>query len=182
MNCYWMMSKALIFLERLKASVGSVLSFMPVAGVFTLLTVASCTSNDDFNALYQFASRTLVFSDASSMSAWLLAHSDLGHILSYALLSFTLSMVHRRPGPLPLVRSGSDSPKGQSRFFVAPCFFAPVLAGLFGLLMEAVQIFIPTRGASWGDMGSNMLGVAIGFGAYHLWALIMRERRLVALS
>jgi len=45
---------------------------------------------------------------------------------------------------------------------------------LTGVLMEGVQVFIPTRGASLIDMGSNVLGVAIGFIVYLLWRASMR--------
>ena len=41
---------------------------------------------------------------------------------------------------------------------------APVVAGVFGLLMELAQVFIPSRGASLGDMGLNVLGVVVGVG------------------
>lgn len=111
-----------------------------------LLAVASCTSNQGFNEVFTQVTQLLSL-NGTSLSSWLLTHSGMGHLMCYAMLSLALSGVFSRQ----------------------QLFVAPLVAVSFGLLMESVQIFIPTRGASLADIGINILGAAIGFGFYRLW-------------
>ena len=132
-----------------QARSGFVFCSVPAVGMLVLLAVASCTSNQSFNEIYTQVTGLLSLSK-TSLSVWLHASSDFGHLFCYALLSLFLSGV----------------------FSTRRLFSAPLLAVSFGLLMEGAQVFIPTRGASLADIGINILGVAIGFGIYRLWVLV----------
>jgi VanZ family protein len=115
------------------------------ASMFLLITVASCTSTQMFSEVYALVADFLSLSK-TSLSMTLRGSPGLGHFLSYTLLSFFLSGVFSR----------------------RHIFIAPLVAGLFGVLMEFVQIFIPSRDASLMDIGINFLGVWIAFGVYIL--------------
>jgi VanZ family protein len=119
--------------------------------MFLLIAVASCTSNQDFHYLYSLIAEFLSLSKTSLVIS-LSRSPNLGHFLCYTLLSFSLSGVFSRRNKL----------------------IAPLVAGLFGVLMECVQIFIPSRDASLLDIGINFLGVALGFGIYMLWVTYVR--------
>ena len=54
--------------------------------------------------------------------------------------------------------------------------FAPLLARVYGIVMELVEIFIPSRDASFADIGINTLGVTVGFGVYLLAGVLARHR------
>jgi len=136
-----------------------VLCCMPAISMLVLLSVASCTSNQAFNEVFAQVTQLLSLS-GTSLSAWLITHSGMGHLMCYAMLSLALSGVFSR-----------------QRMFVAP-----LVAVSFGFLMEGVQIFIPTRGASLMDIGINILGVAIGFALYWLWANFRPFKRIYFLS
>lgn len=51
------------------------------------------------------------------------------------------------------------------------------LLGL-GLLIEAVQYFIPTRSSDWHDVAADSVGIAIGLAVAHLVARFYDRRRL----
>ena len=108
-----------------------------------VLAVASCTSTQGFNEIYNWIMDLLSLS-RSSFSLALRASPGLGHFVCYALLSLSLAGVfsHRN------------------------VWIAPLLAVLFGVLMEIVQIYIPSRGADFMDVAINTLGIAVGFGLY----------------
>ena len=132
--------------------------WLAVIGMGTMLIVASCTSNQEFNYLYVQITELLSLSK-TSWSSWLLSRSWFGHFLGYALLTVVLS--------------------GVFSFYLATrnkLLIAPVVAGLFGLLMEFSQIFIPSRGASLIDMGVNVIGTAIGLGVYLLVVALIQGR------
>lgn len=116
-----------------------------------MIAVASCTSTQMFSEIYVLVADFLSLSK-TSLSMTLRGSPGLGHFLSYTLLSFFLSGVFSRH----------------------KAFIAPLVAGLFGVLMEFVQIFIPSRDASLMDIGVNFLGVGIGFGVY-----VLLQRRLL---
>ena len=59
-------------------------------------------------------------------------------------------------------------------------FLAPLAAGSFGVVMELVQMFIPSRDASFMDIGFNVLGVAVGFGVYLFAGSLARRRASTA--
>ena len=121
------------------------------ASMFLLIAVASCTSTQMFGEIYLLVADFLSLS-GTSLSMTLRGSPGLGHFLSYTLLSFLLCGVFSRRN----------------------IFIAPLVAGLFGVLMEFAQIFIPSRDASMMDIGINFLGVGIGFGVY-----VLLQRRLL---
>jgi len=116
------------------------------AGMFLVLAVASCTSTQDFNEIYNWIMELLSLS-GSSFSVSLLASPGLGHFLCYAVLSFSLSGL----------------------FLRRRIWIAPLLAVLFGVLMEFVQIYIPSRHAELMDIAINALGITLGLGLHMLW-------------
>jgi VanZ family protein len=118
------------------------------ASMFLLIAIASCTSTQMFSEIYALVADFLSLSKTSFLMS-LRGSPNLGHFLSYTLLGFFLSGVFSRRNT----------------------FIAPLVAGLFGVLMEFVQIFIPSRDASLMDIGINFLGVGIGFGV----AFILHE-------
>jgi len=146
------MHEQLQLFDQRQGRVSAVLWGMPAAAMFIVLTVASCTSTAGFNEVY---SEVVGFFSLSGtfVAKWLRANSEFGHFIGYAFLSLSLSRALSR-----------------QRLFVAP-----LMAVIFGLVMEAVQVFIPTRGASLNDMGINILGVGIGFAFY--WALVAHKQR-----
>jgi hypothetical protein len=122
------------------------LSCATSASMFLLIAVASCTSTQTFNQIFTLVAEFLSLS-RTSLALTLRGSPNLGHFLCYALLSLSLSGVFSRRDK----------------------YLAPIVAGLFGVTMEIVQIFIPSRDSSLLDIGVNILGIAIGFGVYWLW-------------
>ena len=112
--------------------------------MFLVIAVASCTSSETFGEIYNFFAELL----SLSRSSFSLRNSPgLGHFICYTLLSFSLASVFSR----------------RRRFL------APMVAVGFGVLMEIVQAFIPSRDASMMDIGINTLGVVLGIGVYWIW-------------
>lgn len=129
-----------------KIAVGRFFSFATVAAMILIISVASLTSRQMFSQIYQWAAELLRVSGTSlSMSLW--ASPVLGHFLCYVLLSLSLS--------------AAFSPRNK--------LLAPLAAVTFGVLMEIGQIPIPSRDASFMDIGINSLGVVVGFLLYRLW-------------
>jgi VanZ family protein len=116
------------------------------ASMFLVITIASCTSTETFSQIYTMVTEFLSIS-RSQLSATLRGSPNLGHFLCYALLSLSLSGVFSRRNK----------------------YLAPLVAVVFGMLMEVVQIFIPSRDSSLLDIGVNILGIAVGFGLYAFW-------------
>lgn len=121
------------------------------ASMFLVIAIASCTSSETFGQIYTMVTEFLSIS-GSTLSASLRISPNLGHFLCYALLSLSLSGVFSRRNK----------------------YLAPLVAVVFGMVMEGAQIFIPSRDASLFDIGFNILGVATGFGIYWLWLTYRR--------
>ena len=138
--------------DQTRTGLRCVLCWLAAFGVLAVLTVASCTSNQEFNYLYVQISELFSLSK-TSLSSWLLARSEFGHFLGYAVLTVVLF--------------GVLSFHFENRYKLLA---APMVAGVFGLLMELAQVFIPSRGASLGDMGINILGVLVGIACFLLVA------------
>ena len=114
--------------------------------MFILIAVASCTSSQTFSEIYMLVADFLSLSKTHLVLA-LRGSPGFGHFLCYCLLSFSLCGI----------------------FLSRNRFIAPVVAGLFGVIMEFFQVFIPSRDASVVDIGVNVLGVGVGFGLFLLW-------------
>ncbi len=123
------------------------------ASMFMLLAVASCTSTQAFSEIYTLVAEFLSLS-RTTLSTSLRASPNFGHFVCYAMLSLSLTGVFSRRRKI----------------------LAPLLAGVFGVVMELVQMFIPSRDASFTDIGINVLGVAVGFGVYLLAGGLARRR------
>jgi VanZ family protein len=142
--------------KQARIELSFVLYCLSSLGMVVVLVVASCTSQQMFVEIYRLVAEFLLFSK-TSLSLTLRESPGLGHFLCYCLLSFSLSGVFSR------------------RFIL----FAPLVAVVFGMLMEGVQIFIPSRDASFGDIGINLLGVGVGVGLYFLWGRVVGVLRRV---
>ena len=137
-------------IEQPLASPWPFISYLTSAGMFMVIAVASCTSTETFREIYDFVAELLSLSRSLSLRdspGW-------GHFICYALLSLSLAGVFAR---------------GRK-------FLAPLVALGFGVLMEIVQGFIPSRDASFLDIGVNLLGISLGFGVYLLWASFKRVK------
>ena len=134
--------------EQPLASPWPFVSYLTSAGMFMVIAVASCTSREMFAEIYNFIAGLLSF---SSFSLPFRNSPGLGHFICYGLLSLSLVGVFSQ----------------QRRFL------APLVALGFGVLMEIVQVFIPSRDASFLDIGVDFLGVCLGFGVYLIWGRLV---------
>ena len=145
------MDEQLQEIERSRSRLGFVFFCLIAVGMIVLLGVASFTSAQGFKEIYIQVAVLLSLSK-NPMSLWLFDNPEFGHLLVYALLSLALSGMLSR-----------------QRIFIAP-----MIASFVGLLMEGVQIFVPTRQANFMDVGFNILGVVFGFGVYLLGVGVVR--------
>ncbi len=125
-------------------------SYFFSAFFFIIIAVASLTSTRMFGEIYNTIAEFLSLSN-HALSLSMRESSGLGHFVCYAFLSLSLAGVF-----------------SQQRKLVAP-----MVAVVFGMAMEFLQIFIPSRDASVMDVGVNFLGASLGFGVYLLWAWLM---------
>jgi len=139
-------------MERDQPGIWFLFSCFASASMFLVIAVASCTSSETFSQIYSAVTEFLSLS-RTTLSATLRASPNLGHFLCYSLLSLSLcSVLSRRQW-----------------------FSAPLVAVLFGMLMELVQLFIPSRDPSLFDMGFNIMGIAVGCGVYRTWLWLRRK-------
>jgi len=129
------------------------------ASMFLVIVVASCTNSETFSQIYTMVTEFL-FISRSTLSASLRDSPNLGHFLCYTLLCLSLTGVFSR----------------RNRYL------APLMARGFGVVMEIVQLFIPSRDSSLFDIGFNILGIATGFGVYWLWVAYRRGKLRLAVS
>ena len=139
--------------EQPFASPWRLISYLSSAGMLVLLAVASCTSTQTFSEIYNLVAEFLRLSK-TSLSMTIRESAGLGHFICYTVLSLSLTGVFSHGHRL----------------------LAPLVALGFGVLMESVQIFIPSREASFLDVGINFLGVSLGFGVYWVWSTYNRKR------
>ena len=143
------MSEQLQIIEQSQGRLGFLFFCASSASMFLVIAIASCTSTQTFYEIYSLVAE---FLSLNMITSSLRSNPGLGHFLCYTLLSFSLSGVFSR----------------------RHMFLAPVVAVLFGVLMEFVQSFIPSRDASLMDIGINFLGIVLGFGVYRLWVTYVR--------
>ena len=101
---------------------GLLVSYLASAGLFLVIAVASLTSEQVFSEIYNLVAEFLSLSK-TSLSMSLRQSPGVGHFICYALLSLSLSGVF-----------------SQRRIF-----FSPLVAVGFGVVMELLQVFIPSR-------------------------------------
>jgi len=135
-----------------QASIWFMFSCAASASMFLVIAIASCTSSETFSQIYSAVAEFLSLS-RTTLSATLRASPNLGHFLCYTLLSLSLARVL------------SNRNK----------YSAPLVAVIFGMAMEIVQMFIPSRDPSLFDIGFNVLGIALGSGIYRLWVIFKRR-------
>jgi len=142
-------------MEKQQASIWFLFSCLVSSSMFLVIAVASCTSSETFSQIYTAVADFLSLS-RTTLSATLRSSPNLGHFLCYSLLCLSLCSVlsHSKPHA------------------------APLLALSFGIVMEVVQIFIPSRDPSWSDIGFNLAGISLGFGIYRIW--LAARRRFMA--
>lgn len=142
--------------DKQQAGIWFLFSCFASASMFAVIAVASCTSSEAFERIYTAVTEFLSLS-RTTLSATLRASPNLGHFLCYMLLSFFLSSVLCRRA----------------------WYTAPLVATLFGVIMEIAQLFIPSRDSNLFDIGFNILGIAIGIGAFRLWLIYkLRDRAI----
>jgi len=139
-------------MEKQQASVWFLFSCLVSVSMFLMIAVASCTSSETFSQIYSAVTEFLSLS-RTTLSATLRASPNLGHFLCYALLSLSLSRVLSRRQP----------------------YIAPLVASSFGIIMEFIQLFIPSRDSSLFDIGFNVMGITVGFGVYWMWVAARRK-------
>ena len=139
-------------MESQQAGVWFLVSCLVSASMFLVITVASCTNSETFSLIYSAVTEFLSLS-RSTLSATLRASPNLGHFLCYCLLSLSLSSVLSRREP----------------------FSAPLVALSFGIIMEIIQLFIPSRDPSLFGIGFNVMGITVGLGVYWLWVATRRR-------
>ena len=137
--------------ERPLGSSWRLISYLSSACMFVVLTVASCTSSQTFAEIYNLVAELFSLSSVSSVMR---ESPGFGHFICYTILSLSLTGVF------------------SSRWK----FMAPLVAFGFGMLMESVQIFIPSRDASFMDIVVNMLGASLGFCMYWVWVTYVYPR------
>jgi len=110
---------------------------------FLVIALASCTSAETFEAIFNWGAE---FFHLGKSSVILQDSPGFGHFVCYAILGFSLAGV----------------------FLSRSALLAVLVAGAYGVLMECVQMFIPSRDASLLDIGVNLMGIAVGLGLYRL--------------
>jgi VanZ family protein len=143
------MSEQLQIIEQSQGRLGFLFFCASSTSMFLVIATASCTSTHTFHEIYNLVAE---FLSLNMITSSLRSSPGLGHFLCYTLLSFSLSGVFSR----------------------RHMFLAPVMAVLFGMLMEFVQVFIPSRDADVLDIGINFVGTVLGFGIYWLWVSFVR--------
>ena len=138
-------------MQKQQASFWFLFSCGVSASMFLVIAVASCTSTETFSQIYSAVTEFLSLS-RTRLSTTLRESPNLGHFLCYALLSLSLSSVFSRHKP----------------------YTAPLVAFSFGIVMEAVQLFIPSRDPSLFDIGFNIVGILVGLAVYWSWVAARR--------
>jgi len=133
-------------IEKQQASFWFMVSCLVAASMFLVIAVASCTSSETFSQIYSAVTEFLSLS-RTKLSATLRTSPNLGHFICYSILSLSLSSVFSNRKP----------------------YMAPLIAFSFGITMEIIQLFIPSRDPSVSDIGFNIMGIAVGFGIYWIW-------------
>jgi VanZ family protein len=120
----------------------SSMQLIKYASIFLMLILIvwlSCISQSVFARYYVDFLDIFPLSDSSHH--YLKAHYKLGHPLCYAILAAITCLCLR------------------GRYFLSI-----LLVFSLGVSLEIVQYFLPTRAASWVDLGYNLVGVIVGAG------------------
>ena len=112
-------------------------SLLLTAPIVLLIVFFSCVDGDSFRQLYESSLRQLPLPD--EWLIYLSRHYKFGHPFCYAILAAItfLCLLGRNLPTILLVFS-------------------------LGTALEGVQYFLPTRGASWVDLGYNLAGILAG--------------------
>jgi len=67
----------------------------------------------------------------------------------------------------------------EKMFPVTICLFTFLIAGVYGIFMELIQVLVPGRYPSLGDVFANLGGVIVGIliGKYILWQKLNRSKQ-----
>ncbi len=126
--------------------------YLGCATIFILAASLSCMSGPQFREIYTFTVDHTPFTDALRM--YLHQNYKIGHPFVYGLLTLSLLAVLKR-------------------LFV---LLAPLLAFCFGVFMEVIQYWVPTRSNNWDDLGRNSLGILV---AVVLWLVLLMSTRVL---
>ena len=113
-----------------------------------------------------------------------LAISLLVWQFAFSLCALSVLVLALMPTNVPIPSTGWDKSNHLLAFFVVallgirafPGRTMAVLAGLlaYGILIEVLQSFTPSRSADWCDVVADGLGLALGWGISQLVRLVVR--------
>ena len=115
-----------------------------------------------------------------------LAMSLLAWQLAFGLCALSVLLLALMPTNMPIPSTGWDKSNHLLAFSVMallgmrafPGRTIAVLAGLliYGVLIEVLQSFTPSRFADWHDVVADAVGLALGWGVWNLARLAIRFR------
>lgn len=117
----------------------SYLQFLPIFLMMSLIIWLSCISQPTFHSNYTGFLNTLPLPEA--LHRFLAGHYKLGHPFCYFLLTVITAATLRKQLLLTIL-----------------------LTFTLGASLELVQYFLPTRAASFVDLGYNLVGILFGAG------------------
>jgi len=106
--------------------------------------------------------------------------------LAFGLCVLAVLVLALMPNDVPIPSTGWDKSNHLLAFSIMallgvrafPGRTMAVLAGLlaYGVLIEVLQSFTPSRSADWHDVVADGVGLAVGWGTGHLARLVIRLR------
>ena len=106
--------------------------------------------------------------------------------LAFGLCVLAVLALALMPSDLPIPSTGWDKSNHLLAFSVMallgirafPGRTMAVLAGLlaYGVLIEVLQSFTPSRSADWHDVVADAVGLVLGWGTWHLARFLIRLR------
>ncbi len=122
--------------------------------VTTAVICLSLFSCDTVSKIYKHAGSLMGLSPH-----WVKAHvqfiSDYGHVLAYTLLTFLLGSIYKNK-----------------------LFSITILMATMGSTLEILQMLVPKRQTSFGDLGYNLIGIVTAIILLLLWQLFKKQHFL----
>lgn len=128
--------------------------FWTLTGVLSIaigILILSCLPLHSFNLIYNQLAHTLRV-DHSSLSHFIISHPDVGHVAAYSIFTLILFLNMNE----------------------CRVWRAPLVAFVFGGLVEVLQLLVPSRGSSLDDLVWNLAGLTI---ATAMWLIIRACKR-----
>ena len=122
------------------------ITWAPSLIMLSLIIWLSTINQPEFQIYYATLLDALPLPDAAFN--YLQAHHKIGHSVCYGLLTVITCLCLRNR-----------------------CLLAMLLVFSLGLLLEGVQVLLPTRSAQWMDIGYNLKGILAGAGLVFLFKI-----------